>query len=118
MYFSQIHGGKHFLIETKEDDNTKLNSVDYKSQAKGLLTKQGFFKPLNVQKHINKHLCICRDIPNFVFIEISAVLDALPESGKEGKKVAEAYKEMDTATQHKIQKKIRSAYGEDLDAVS
>merc|ERR1712179_283333 len=49
--------------------------------------------------------------------DMATVLDALAESGKKGGKEArDKYSKMNTTMQHKLQKKLHSAYGEDVDA--
>ena len=51
--------------------------------------------------------------------DMATVLDALAESGKKGGKEArDKYSKMNTTMQHKLQKKLHSAYGEDVEAVS
>ena len=49
---------------------------------------------------------------------MDAVLEALAESGKSGKAISEAYSKLNTTMQEKLQKKLSSSFGEDVDAVS
>merc|ERR1711909_43104 len=79
---------KHFLVETEDTGDENLEDYsDYPD--KELIAKK----------------------------DMATVLDALAESGKKGGKLArDKYSKMNTTMQHKLQKKLHSAYGEDVDA--
>ena len=125
LSFSHVHG-KNFLVEL-EDDGHETLADDYVNN-NNLLTKKGQMqnftanmqsqkcvKMLTKVKRLNI-LSLSNEIINYIYyvfvLELGAVLDALSEPE------IEAYKSLNKTLQERLQRKIRAAYGEDVDAVS